>query len=135
MACATCYRLGSGWLVFVIEISVAYVAIDGTPYYRELSVPQGTTIKAAIEQSGLLCHHALLDIKLWIADTPIDVKPNQKAWRVGVFAQKKSLGEPVCEGDRIELYRPLRLDPKHARKNKVAADQKRLARLRSAPKH
>jgi putative ubiquitin-RnfH superfamily antitoxin RatB of RatAB toxin-antitoxin module len=67
-----------------------------------LSVPvtPGMTIRAAIEASGILQRYPEIDL-------------TQCA--VGIFAQCKDLAEPVNPGDRIEIYRPLTLDPKQAR--------------------
>jgi len=35
--------------------------------------------------------------------------------QVGVFSKKTSLDGPLHEGDRVEVYRPLTIDPKQAR--------------------
>lgn len=117
----------------MIAISVAYVAKNGQLFYQELTVKTGTTIKQAIEQSAIF-EDLDADIQDWLNQTPINQPPVHKAWYVGVFSQKKSLGDVVQAGDRVELYRPLVFDPKNARQNKVRADGKKLARLRSMPK-
>jgi len=38
---------------------------------------------------------------------------------VGVFGQRRALGDPVQAGDRIEIYRPLAVDPKQARRRRA----------------
>jgi hypothetical protein len=35
---------------------------------------------------------------------------------VGVFGQRRSLADLLHDGDRIEIYRPLTIDPKEARR-------------------
>jgi putative ubiquitin-RnfH superfamily antitoxin RatB of RatAB toxin-antitoxin module len=38
---------------------------------------------------------------------------------VGVFGRAVSRAEPLCDGDRVEIYRPLAADPKIARRNRA----------------
>lgn len=86
-----------------IRIEVAY-ASQQEQKLISLSVPAGTTIAAAIEQSGI--------VDLF---PEIDMTKN----KVGVFSQMRSLDELVNDGDRIEIYRPLIIDPKEARRAKA----------------
>lgn len=37
-------------------------------------------------------------------------------WGVGVFGERRRGDEPVREGDRVEIYRPLPLDPREMRR-------------------
>jgi hypothetical protein len=39
---------------------------------------------------------------------------------VGVFGQSCRLDDPVHDGDQIEIYRPLTIDPKEARRQRAA---------------
>lgn len=84
--------------VFAIEI--AYAAKDSQTLLS-LRVQPMTTIKTAIELSGILQRFPEIDL-------------SQQA--VGIFGEIKSLGGFVAAGDRIEIYRPLLLDPKEARR-------------------
>lgn len=72
------------------------------PIRRE--VPANATLREAIEQSGILEMFP-----------EIDLDGNQ----VGVFGKKRELHEPVCAGDRIEIYRPLRVGPREARRRRA----------------
>lgn len=81
-------------------IEIAYAAQDSQTMIA-LIVPPMTTIKAAIELSGVLRRFPDIDL-------------SQQA--VGIFGQLKSLDSFVTIGDRIEIYRPLLLDPKEARR-------------------
>jgi putative ubiquitin-RnfH superfamily antitoxin RatB of RatAB toxin-antitoxin module len=46
---------------------------------------------------------------------------------VGIWGRKVALNEPLREGDRIEVYRGLRVDPKEARRQRYRAhSEKRL---------
>lgn len=47
------------------------------------------------------------------ADVPWDSAP------VGIFGEPRSRADLPADGDRIELYRPLRDDPKARRRSKV----------------
>lgn len=39
--------------------------------------------------------------------------------RVGVFGRVVSATTPLRDGDRVEIYRPLRIDPKEARRRRA----------------
>jgi hypothetical protein len=69
-----------------------------------VELPQGSTIKHAIDVSG---------IARMIPDGAVD--PH----RLGVFASKVAPDHIVHEGDRIEIYRPLLLDPMEARRRRA----------------
>lgn len=86
-----------------INIEVAYA----TPERQEikaLTVPAGTSIQAAIQQSGILASFPEIDLT---------------KQSVGVFSKKRELTDIVHEGERIEIYRPLTIDPKEARRAKA----------------
>ena len=40
--------------------------------------------------------------------------------KVGIFGRRASLDQPLAEGDRVEIYRPLAVDPKEARRRRAA---------------
>lgn len=69
-------------------------------------VPRGATIRATIERSRILDRWAEIDLAVN---------------RVGIFGSLRELGDTVQDGDRIEIYRPLQVDPKEARRRKAAA--------------
>lgn len=72
-----------------------------------LDVPAGTTVSEAVRQSG---------IEREFPDQNIATAP------VGIFGRK--IAEPqstlLSAGDRVEIYRPLLIDPKQARLNRAA---------------
>jgi putative ubiquitin-RnfH superfamily antitoxin RatB of RatAB toxin-antitoxin module len=65
------------------------------------SVKPGTTVLEAIQQSGML--------QRW---PEIDLLALNK---VGIFGKFATLDTRVNDNDRIEIYRPLDIDPKQAR--------------------
>ena len=70
----------------------------------ELSLPHGATVAEAIERSGI--RHSRPGVEI-------------SADRVGVFARKVSLDAILRDGDRVEIYRPLTIDPKEARRKRA----------------
>lgn len=86
----------------MLPVEVVYLEDDGTGFHVCLPVKPGMTIAQAIEFSGL---NTLLD------DT-MDVS-------YAVFGQLKSLTDPVFSGDRIEILRPLKIDPMTNRRRRA----------------
>ena len=69
-----------------------------------LQLPEGSSALEAISQSGILQEFP-----------EIDLEKN----KIGVFGEFISLTQPLRHLDRIEIYRPLLIDPKQARLNRV----------------
>jgi putative ubiquitin-RnfH superfamily antitoxin RatB of RatAB toxin-antitoxin module len=87
------------------NIEVCY-ASDAVQFLRALSIPAGTTIEQAIAISGVLQEVPEIDLA---------------TMAVGVYAKKKTLDTVLREHDRVEIYRPLIADPKHARRRRKAS--------------
>jgi len=87
-----------------IHIEVCY-ASDAQQFLRALQVPAGTTIEQALVLSGVLQAVPGLDLA---------------TIQTGIYAKKKPLDTVLREHDRIEIYRPLIADPKHARRRRRA---------------
>ena len=77
-------------------------------FTAELSLPRGATVAEAIEGSG-------------IREAGIGIEIRED--RLGIFGRKASFDTVLHEGDRVEIYRPLRIDPKEARRRRAAKDQ------------
>lgn len=90
-----------------VRVQVCY-ALPGKQFLRELKVGAGTTLQAAIEQSGLLRDAPEIDLAVF---------------RVGVYGKLKSVDSSVREHDRIEIYRPLIADPKESRRRRAVTRQ------------
>lgn len=88
-----------------LNIEVAY-ATPEKQRIIELVVEAGCTIEEAIKQSGMLVLFPEIELT---------------KQRVGVFSQSRKLTDKVSEGDRIEIYRPLAIDPKEARRARAKA--------------
>ena len=87
-----------------IRVEVVYAASPARQTLIGLEVAAGTTVAQAIELSGIKAEHPDIEI----LDT-----------RVGIFGRPAALNAVLEEGDRVEIYRSLRADPKEARRRKV----------------
>ena len=67
----------------------------------DIELPEGASVEQAIKQSRLLEKHS---------DVSLD--KNQ----VGIFGELVSLETVLHEGDRVEVYLPLTMDPMEARR-------------------
>lgn len=85
-----------------VTVEVCY-ASDAVQFLRALQVPVGTTIEQALTLSGMAQEVAEVDLALM---------------QVGVYGKKKPLDTPLRAHDRVEIYRPLIADPKHARRRR-----------------
>lgn len=87
-----------------INVEVAY-ALPEKQIIRAVNVDAGTTIGAAIVQSGLMMDFPELELE------------NAK---VGVFGKAAAMTTVLFDGDRVEIYRPLIADPKEVRRKRAA---------------
>ena len=85
-------------------VEVAY-ALPDKQSLISLEVEEGTTIKEAIEASGVLDTYNQIDLT---------------RDKVGIFSKFATLETVLREKDRIEIYRPLIADPKKVRKERAA---------------
>ncbi|HTM64049.1 MAG TPA: RnfH family protein [Gammaproteobacteria bacterium] len=83
-----------------MRVEVAY-ALPECQEIIALEVEAGSTVRQAIEQSGILRRFPEIDLT------------RQK---VGVFSKRRDLNDILEPGDRVEIYRPLTIDPKDLRR-------------------
>jgi putative ubiquitin-RnfH superfamily antitoxin RatB of RatAB toxin-antitoxin module len=79
-----------------------------------LDLPAGATVLQALQASGLAAEFPQLHLD---------------ADNVGIWGRKAGLDDAVSDGDRIEVYRPLRVDPKVARRERFRSQGARSAGL------
>ena len=84
-----------------LQVSVAYSPRAGVVDEVLLKLSRGATLIDAVRASGMLERHA--DIDLTQA-------------RLGIWGRVQPPETLLRERDRIELYRPLTVDPKEARR-------------------
>ncbi|MEX0732943.1 MAG: RnfH family protein [Aquisalimonadaceae bacterium] len=84
-------------------VEVAY-GLPEKQILLRLNVPAASTVRQAIEQSGLLRRQPEVDLAV-----------NE----VGIFGRLVSLEQTLCPRDRVEIYRPLIADPKEVRRQRA----------------
>ncbi len=90
-----------------MQVSVAYTE-PGVAFWRSIEVPEGCTVREAIERSGLLDQFPAIDLTLQ---------------KVGVFGKIVKLDTPLRPGDRVEVYRPIVCDPQSVSRRQSAHAQ------------
>lgn len=91
-----------------INVEVAY-ALPEKQIIRAVNVDAGTTIGAAIVQSGIMMDFSELELE--------DAK-------VGIFGKAAAMTTTLSDGDRVEIYRDLIADPKEVRRKRAAEGKK-----------
>lgn len=90
---------------------VVVEVVYATPQKQRLcqvDVPSGASVAAAIAASGLIEEFGL----------------DEETLEAGIWSERVALDTRVKSGDRIEIYRPLTIDPKLARRQRAAAAKK-----------
>lgn len=87
-----------------IEVSVVYALAERQKVVR-LAVPVNTTVEQAVARSGLEKSFPQL------AQGPL---------HCAIFGRQVALSQRVAPADRIEILRPLRVDPKERRRRQAA---------------
>ena len=87
---------------------MARVEVVYSPASREvditaLELAEGATVLHALRESRLLERHPQLDLA---------------TAKVGIWGRVAALSQAVREGDRVEVYRALQVDPKEARRQR-----------------
>lgn len=86
-----------------IRITLLWSAAPRDVFEQALCLPEGATVHDAIAASELPMRYPAMD---WLALTP------------GVWGRATEWGTAVRQGDRVELCRPLEVDPKVARRER-----------------
>lgn len=94
----------SGEKVSVNWIEVAYACSSSQTVVRMKF--QDMTAEQAIERSGILDQYPEIDLAIN---------------RIGIFGNRIRLSQRARPGDRIEIYRPLVIDPRQARRMRAAS--------------
>ena len=87
----------------LITVQVCYLN-PPREFLRTLSLPVGATLLQAIECSGLLT-----------VCPEVDLEQN----RGGIYSSLKTLDTVLREHDRVEIYRPLLIEPMAARRRRA----------------
>lgn len=77
-----------------LRVEVVHARPDGAEIV-EIRLADGATVRDALAASGMKGNH------------------------VGIFGKRVTMDTRLAEGDRVEIYRPLKLDPKEARRRRA----------------
>lgn len=97
-----------------INVCVIFAPQPRTVTECELQLRQGATLREAIARSQLL--------------DGLDASA-VAGLECGVWGRKQPLHQVLREGDRVEVYRALRVDPKEARRQRFAGQGSKVAGL------
>jgi len=93
----------------MMQIDVCYGLPDGASFLAHVELREGATVREAIEASGLLRAHQDIDLT---------------TQKIGVFGKVRALDAVLADLERVEIYRPLKVDPKTARQRRVDKSRK-----------
>ena len=98
---------------------VAYAAREHQ-YLWTVDLPERATIADALEAARDLAAATLTTAatRQELQEVPWDTAP------VGIFGEPRERQDVPADGDRIEIYRPLRSDPRQRRREKVRRDRR-----------
>ncbi len=88
-----------------MNVEVVYARRERQELVR-VQLPEGATVRQAVEASGLLEKHPELDLA---------------QNKLGIFSKLSKPDTVLRDRDRVEIYRPLIADPKEVRKQRAAA--------------
>lgn len=88
-----------------LQVEVAFSPQAGQVWRWALTLPDGSRVQDALAASGLSAAFPSLDLALHT---------------VGVWGRRRAADAPLRDGDRVEVYRTLLVDPKEARRQRQA---------------
>ena len=97
-----------------INVVVLYSPAPRRVHEWAFSLEEGATVLQALEASGFAAAFPAVDLHSAVT---------------GVWGRKARLNQTLRERDRVEIYRPLKVDPKTARRERFRAQGARSAGL------
>jgi putative ubiquitin-RnfH superfamily antitoxin RatB of RatAB toxin-antitoxin module len=93
----------------MIEVQVV-LAWPAEQMIQSLSLPESATVADALAAANI---------------AKDSTAGEAASFKVGIFGRLVELDQPLNDGDRVELYRPLIADPKSSRRRRVAIERRR----------
>lgn len=93
-----------------IPVEIAY-ALPNLQVLKKLDIPKGSSLAQAVELSGIAEQFSEIDLK---------------HGKFGIFGKLATLNTVLQPHDRVEIYRPLIIDPKDARRIRAQTRQSTL---------
>jgi len=100
-----------------LRVDVVYCPSPGVNDLTQLRLLEGATVAEAVHASGVLLRHALA----------------VEGMRLGVWGKGREPGSLLRDRDRVEIYRPLLVDPKEARRLRYKRHRDKAAGVAPAP--
>lgn len=97
-----------------MQVTVAYSPEPRLVREWVIDVPHSSSARQALMQCGVLAE---------FADLVLD------ALNIGIWGKRYSLNYKLKDNDRVEIYRPLRVDPKVARRERFTSQGAKRAGL------
>lgn len=94
-----------------LRIEVVYCPGPGLTDLRALVLRPGATMADAVRVSGVAAHHGL----------------DAGTLRLGIWGKPLPAETPLRDRDRVEIYRPLTVDPKEARRQRYKRHREKAA--------
>ena len=88
-----------------MNVGVCYAEAE-RQLWLKLDVPEGSTVEETIQLSGVLRYYPHIDLTIQ---------------KVGIFGKLAKLDTTVHEGDRVEIYRPITVDPQQVQRRRIEA--------------
>jgi uncharacterized protein len=88
-----------------LSVEVVY-ALPGAKDAVTLRLAPGATVREAVLRSGMLERHPEIDLAVQ---------------KLGIFGEAAAADRTLADGDRVEIYRALAMDPKEARRRRALA--------------
>lgn len=101
-----------------LRVEVVYCPRPGVVDTTALVLAAGATLADALRDSGVLVRHGL----------------EGAALSTGIWCKARPLDTPLRDRDRVELYRPLTVDPKEARRQRYRKQPKAERKAAAAPR-
>ena len=95
-----------------LRVTVIYSPRAGEVDEVQLNLPAGASVRDALAASGLARRHPAVDFG---------------SLRAGVWGKLREPGDALRDRDRVEIYRPLKVDPKEARRVRYRQHRERYA--------
>lgn len=98
----------------VIRVEVVFAPGPRTVQRVELDLPPSSTAEDALQRSGLVSKLTLQE---------------RSSLEIGIWGRKVAIDQVLRDLDRVELYRPLKVDPKVARRERFSQQGAKTAGL------
>ncbi len=97
-----------------LRVELAWSPTPGTTRIEQLRLPQGSTVAQALAASAAF------------ETDRAALSSAAGGLRVGVWGREQAPDALLRDGDRVEVYRPLTVDPKEARRLRYRATGRRI---------